>query len=538
MAPTERSGRGISLATAPKERRGRSPAVPWSEMLSALAAFRAGDHSQRLPEPAQPAELGALCRAVNLVLVHTAADRERMAAESLELAMGVSEHLATLAHAERGELSVRASESSSLELMSRLGGSLNGLLGTLQNLLRKEQADADYAHERTLHILEVLDRSTRGEDGVRATASRDDEMGRLAGGVNATLDAKEQAMEQAHSTMLEVGIAVSEFLATLQEATRGNLAARTQEQFANEALSTLGKMINRLLVALEDITRDIGEASHRVDSAAVELLSAAQQQSKANSEQAAALTQNASAIEELAIAAKEIERRAHEVFGNARQNVDLAGRSYDAVTASSRAIEQIGTSTSEAAKCIAALGEKSMAITEVTELIDGIASQTNLLALNAAIEAARAGEAGRGFSVVAVEIRKLAENVVESTKEIKRLIKEIQDSTSASVLATERVAKEVERGAEHSKVVAASLERMQETLKTTSESAQGIQVSTSQQTAATDEMTKIVQEFTSFSQEAAKAARESFESAEELTRLASGLRKSAETLRGSDRRGG
>jgi methyl-accepting chemotaxis protein len=212
--------------------------------------------------------------------------------------------------------------------------------------------------------------------------------------------------------------------------------------------------------------------------------------------------------------------------------VDLAGKSFDAVTVSGRAIEQIGASTREAAKCIATLGEKSMAITEVTELIDGIASQTNLLALNAAIEAARAGEAGRGFSVVAVEIRKLAENVVESTKEIKRLIKEIQDSTSVSVLATERVAKEVERGAEHSKVVAGSLERMLEMLRTTSESAQGIQASTTQQTAATDEMTKIVQEFTSFSQEAAKAARESFESAEELTRLATGLRKSAETLRG------
>ena len=538
MAPRERSGQDMSKATAPTGRRGRSAAVPWSEMMTVLRMFAAGDHGQRLPVPAAPAGLRELCHTVNEVLAHTAADRERMAAESLELAMGVSEHLATLARAEQGDLSVRASETSSLELMARLGSSLNGLLGTLQSTLLKEQADADYAHERTLHLLEVLDRSARGETGVRATPAKDDEMGRLARGLNTTLDAKEAAMEQAHSTMLEVGIAVSEFLATLQEATRGNLAARTQEQFGNEALATLGKMINRLLAALEDVTRDIGEASHRVDSAAVELLSAAQQQSKANSEQAAALTQNASAIEELAIAAKEIERRAHEVFGNARQNVELAARSFDAVTASGHAIEQIGTSTSEAAKCISTLGEKSMAITEVTELIDGIASQTNLLALNAAIEAARAGEAGRGFSVVAVEIRKLAENVVESTKEIKRLIKEIQDSTSASVLATERVAKEVERGAEHSKVVAASLERMQEMLKTTSESAQGIQVSTSQQTAATDEMTKIVQEFTSFSQEAAKAARESFESAEELTRLASGLRKSAETLRGADHRGG
>lgn len=535
MAPRAQRGQGVSKTTGGATPRGRAQPTDWAGMLAVLSAFGAGDHGRRLTPPAGPPPLRELCHAVNAVLDQAQADHDRIAAESLELAMGVSEHLATLARAEAGDLATRASESSSLDLIAHLGAGLNRMLGTLQVNLEREQREADYMRERTSHILAVLERAARGESAVRTEATTDDELGRLCRGVNALLDAKDEATEQAHSTLLETGIAVSDFLRALQAASNGDLSVRASQQFSNEALRSLGGMINHLLGALDNVTQEISSASHRVDSAAVELLSAAQQQAKANSEQAAALTQNASAIEELAIAAKEIERRADEVFNHARQNVELADRSVEAVAASGHAIDQIGTSTREAAKCIAALGERSMAITEVTELIDGIASQTNLLALNAAIEAARAGEAGRGFSVVAVEIRKLAENVVDSTREIKRLIKEIQDSTNVSVLATERVAKEVERGAEHSKVVAASLERMLETLRTTSDSAQGIQASTSQQTAATDEMTKIVQEFTAFSQEAAKAARESFESAEELTRLASGLRKNAESLSSPNR---
>jgi methyl-accepting chemotaxis protein len=345
------------------------------------------------------------------------------------------------------------------------------------------------------------------------------------------LAAKEQAMEELHRTSLEIGIGVSEFVQTLRAAIGGDLSARVEERYESEALSALGKMLNSLMAALEGVTKEIVEASDHLDSAAVELLSVSQQHSKSNSEQAAALTETASSIEELAVAAKEIEERAREVLSMATNNVDIARQGQNAVSASSRAIEQIGTSTNEAAKRIAALGEKSLAITEVTEIIDGIASQTNLLALNAAIEAARAGEAGRGFSVVAVEIRKLAENVVESTKEIKGLIKEIQDSTSASVMATEQVTKQVDKGAELSTQVASSLEHMLGMLQTSAESAHGIQSSTSQQTAATDDMARTVKELTSISQDAAKAARESFESAQELSRLAGSLRGSAEMFK-------
>ncbi len=501
-------------------------------IVAALRQFQAGDTTSRVPVPAAGGDLAEVCLAVNELLDHEAADQGRVRSESMELAMGLSEHLTTLSCAREGDLSVRASEGSTIELVAKLGGEMNCLLGKLEETVTTEQQHNDYLREQTLHLLDVLARVSAGEVELRATISNpDDEMGKLCDGVNAMLATSQEAMEELHRTSLEVGIGVSDFLATLQSATAGDMSVRAQVAYDNEVLATLGQVINRLLEGLDTVTGNIVEASDQLDSAAVQLLSVSQQQSKANSEQAASLTESATSIEELAVAAKEIEGRADELFRKATSNVDIGEQGRQAVAASAQAIDQIGSSTKEAAKRIAALGEKSLAISEVTEIIDGIASRTNMLALNAAIEAARAGEAGRGFSVVAVEIRKLAENVVESTKEIKSLIKEIQVSTSASVMATEQVTKQVERGERLSDEVAASLESMVTMLGGTAESAQGIQVSTGQQTAATDDMAKTVKELTSISQDAAKAARESFESAQELTKLAGGLRSAARTFK-------
>jgi len=501
-------------------------------IVAALREFQRGDMSSRVPVPAAGGELAAVCVAVNELLAHEAADQERVRSESMELAMGLSEHLTTLSTAREGDLSVRAPVGSPIELVGKLGSEINSLLQKLEETMAAEQRHNAYLRDRTLHLLDVLARVSAGETALRAEVTRpDDDMGKLCQGVNAMLATSEEAMDELHRTSLEVGIGVSEFLATLQAATAGDMTVRAQEVYDNEALATLGKVINRLLSGLDTVTSNIVEASDQLDSAAVQLLSVSQQQSKANSEQAASLTESATSVEELAVAAKEIEGRANELFRRATSNVDIGEQGQQAVSASAQAIDQIGSSTKEAAKRIAALGEKSLAISEVTEIIDGIASRTNMLALNAAIEAARAGEAGRGFSVVAVEIRKLAENVVESTKEIKSLIKEIQVSTSASVMATEQVTKQVERGEQLSGEVAVSLESILGMLQNTAESAQGIQVSTGQQTAATDDMAKTVKELTGISQDAAKAARESFESAQELTKLAGGLRTAAQTFK-------
>ena len=115
-------------------------------------------------------------------------------------------------------------------------------------------------------------------------------------------------------------------------------------------------------------------------------------------------------------------------------------------------METIRANTTQGANRILALGEKSQSIGEVVSMIDDITRQTNLLALNASIEAARAGAAGKGFAVVATEIRKLDTNVAGSTDQIREIIKEIQNATNASVLATENITNSVESGIEMSKM--------------------------------------------------------------------------------------
>ncbi|MBW2457376.1 MAG: hypothetical protein JRI68_22905 [Deltaproteobacteria bacterium] len=352
--------------------------------------------------------------------------------------------------------------------------------------------------------------------------------------VNNVLSHFQEDFDRVRNESLELAMGLSEHMAALDLARSGDLSARACETSEVDLVAAVGQGINKLLGEQERIARKVStgivESASRLDSAAVQLLSVSQRQAAANSDQAAALAQSSSAISELAAAAREIAQAAREVHTVASDNLTLANQCDASVRAAATAIARIGESTGEASERLALLGEKSLAIGEVTEPIDGIASQTNLLALNAAIEAARAGEAGRGFSVVAVEIRKLAENVVESTTEIKGLIKEIQDSTSESVLASEQVSKQVLKGSELSTDVSSSLAAMLERLRTTAERAQLIEESTTQQTQATEDMAETVQELTTMSREAANAARESFQSAEDLSKLAGSLKQSVETF--------
>jgi methyl-accepting chemotaxis protein len=156
----------------------------------------------------------------------------------------------------------------------------------------------------------------------------------------------------------------------------------------------------------------------------------------------------------------------------------------------------------------------------VLSIINNIADQTKILALNAAIEAARAGEAGKGFSVVAIEIRKLAESVVDSTAEISTIMTEIQASANELVLATEQELKQVQEGVDLAHVTGDSLDQILEMIEQTTQSAKEISAGTQQQKSATDQVVKAMKEVASVAQQTAAGSRQVAGAAEMLASIA------------------
>jgi methyl-accepting chemotaxis protein len=188
-------------------------------------------------------------------------------------------------------------------------------------------------------------------------------------------------------------------------------------------------------------------------------------------------------------------------------------------------MEDIRSSSQVSSDKIIALGKQSENINDVVKTIDRIIEDTKLIAFNATIEAARAKDEGKGFGVVALEIKRLAEEVFESTEDIKELIQEIQSASHALVLATEEEMKTVHRGTLLAEEAGTSLEQIFEMVKLTTESAQRIASATRQQQGASEQVLQSVeaanQSTDKFSQESKKLA----VTAAELNILADGLRQ-------------
>ncbi len=197
----------------------------------------------------------------------------------------------------------------------------------------------------------------------------------------------------------------------------------------------------RILVAeINKATDQVTSASQQAQSISAQLLDAAQRQSKEIEETSASVLKMADSINEVSETAVESARVA-------QQSLDAAQKGQSAVQNSISGMNEIREQIQETAKRIKRLGESSQEISEIVELISDITEQTNILALNAAIQAASAGEAGRGFTVVAEEVQRLAERSGEATKQIGAIVKTIQTDTHDAVAAMEKSTQGVVEGA-------------------------------------------------------------------------------------------
>jgi methyl-accepting chemotaxis protein len=302
----------------------------------------------------------------------------------------------------------------------------------------------------------------------------------------------------------------------------GDLAA-FQARSDDALLAPLLDGFSKVIDTLRTFVREINEAALRLSSSANEVLAASTQHESSSTEQAAAIHETTATMEELKHASAQIAENAGAVARVAEETLNSARSGRGAIAEFIQAMQQIRADGVAVSESITKLLRRVERIGTVVEVIDEIADRSDLLALNAALEGSRAGEAGKGFSIVAAEMRRLAENVLESTKEIKNLITEIREATAAAAAAAEASRQATEAGERLGSVAASAVEGILSGVQETSDAARVINLATQQQRTATEQVVASMGEIEEVTRQTTQASKQATGAAAELTQLAGRL---------------
>ncbi len=273
------------------------------------------------------------------------------------------------------------------------------------------------------------------------------------------------------------------------------------------------------------LARQLGSAVQDIQSSSAELQTTATQQATGAREQATSMNEINTTISELLATSRQIAESAQRVAQISSQTGTAAVAGNRIVQTAHESVVQIKKQVDLIVSHMLDLGRKSQQIGGILDIINELAEQTNILAINARIEAAGAGDSGRRFAVVADEIRKLADRVGDSTKDIRSLIEEIRAAVNSTVMTTEGGTKAVEAGTREFAEVATSLNQINSLVATTTEAAREIELSTKQQTTAVEQVNTAIAAVAQVSREAESITTNALQTASELATLSRNLNR-------------
>jgi len=307
--------------------------------------------------------------------------------------------------------------------------------------------------------------------------------------------------------------------------------SRTLGEGGHNEIGRLGRSLNAMVAGLSDLAKTNRAATADLNAAAAEIRASAQEQAASVEQQFAAVQETAATMDQITQSGAQTAKRATEVIATAQATAQTSRQGLRAVSDTAKAMDAIREQAEAVAGNIVSLSEKTQTIGDIIETVNDISERTHLLALNAAIEAAAAGESGRSFSVVASEMKLLADQAKAATGQVRGILGEIQRGINTSVMLTEEAVKRAATGKTRSDTTQRTIEEITAKVEESTQVFQQIVASTNQQQLGIEQVVGALQNIRQASQQTAAGTRQVESASANLTELAQALMALAERYR-------
>ena len=339
---------------------------------------------------------------------------------------------------------------------------------------------------------------------------------------NAAIEA-EQQRKQSNDQKEYLRDCVQAMLVDMDKFSNGDLTVRLQCEKHDELITKLFTGFNNTVLKIKDTITKVSEAVQAAASAANQISSSAEEMAAGAQEQSSQTAEVAAAVEQMTKTIVETTRNTENVSLASKQAGKTANEGGAVVNKTIEGMNRIEEVVRRSAETVQELGKSSDQIGDIAQVIDDIADQTNLLALNAAIEAARAGEQGRGFAVVADEVRKLAERTTKATKEIAEMIKRIQSDTYGAVDSMAKGKEEVEQGKQFALKAGDSLKEIINGANSVVDLVVQVAAASEEQSSTAEEISKNIEAINNVIHESAQGIQQIAMASEDLSKLTNNL---------------